>query len=237
MMALQKFQKLMTLWDYSLGKGTNVILMRHAPATADGGALSQAGKRIATEYQRNILHRVAFGDRKIKLFCADKVATRDTLKILFPFSNPSDYRQPENLNNDASDSFRKLASDCHRHLGRFCGYGVNHTYYLHYRTIFQAERLAKGIVEMAPMCRENIINIYCGQSPAIEIGLENVLGISMPQALGGLLSPLDSIHLKIIPDALVSSRLKIVPGGERSFIARINPIVGYIDNESEAFFE
>ncbi len=65
--------------------------------------------------------------------------------------------------------------------------------------------------------------IYCGHSPQIEVGCERLLNISLAE-LGGFLNPLDSIHLR--------------KNGEKiDFVARINPIVGYVDLEGEAFYK
>ncbi|MFH1661570.1 MAG: hypothetical protein ABIA02_00515, partial [Candidatus Falkowbacteria bacterium] len=83
-----------------------------------------------------------------------------------------------------------------------------------------AERMAKGIKKLF---EHDKLAIYCGHSPSIEVGCQSLLGLSLSE-FGGFLNPLDSIHLRMNEC-------------EIEFVARVNPIIGYQDLESETYYK
>ncbi len=230
-MRLRNFGKLQSLWADALNKGANVILMRHAPkAGSDNSDLSEEGRRLAIRYG-NILRLAISGG--FTLACTSKDRTARTLKYMFPFSDESIYLKPLCLEvNKVSPFVQAQADDLHRKIGRFRSYLPNHTYYfleklpgefgeksLH--TIV-SERMAAGIKNLFDIAHVANAIIYCGHSPAIEVGCEKLLRLSLSE-LGGFLNPLDSIHLKMVD-------------GKIEWVARINPIVDYVDLENETYF-
>lgn len=231
-MHLADQKKLVKLWQHAFGAGADVVVMRHAPKSgADDSDLSEEGGRLAAEYGKLLNENFGFrGSMQPFFVCTSRKRTEITLQLLFPFSDPSTYRQLPDL--DASKitpDFQSHVNLLHKEIGRWRGYAVNHTHYFleklsgrfdeenHPAAV--AERMARGI--RCLWHTPSLITIYCGHSPNIEIGLKKLLGVSLSE-LGGFLNPLDSVHLK------VKNGIK--------FVARINPIVGYVDMEGETHF-
>lgn len=231
-MHLVSENKLFELWEHAFNMGANVILMRHAPKSgSDNSDLSEEGGLLAMRYG-GVLHRCPEIAKNIPLlFCTAKIRTQRTLNLLFPSSNQSAYRQAHDLIvNKVTPFVQDQVNKIHKTVGRFRGYYGNHTYYFleklggefdeeNIHTVV-AERMAKGIKSLFDLGR---LVIYCGHSPSIEVGCEKLLNVTLSE-LGGFLNPLDSIHLK-----LVNSRIE--------WVARINPIVDYVDLENETYFK
>lgn len=211
--------------------------MRHAPkAGSEDSGLSENGRRLATEYGNLINFVASLRDVEqhdtydISVFvCTSKERTRRTLKLLFPSSSPETYLHPPDLDTANITSFvQNQVNTFHRTVCCPRGYYLNHTYYFLEQLggEFDTEnhtaigkRIARGIRSLFGF---NRTVIYCGHSPAIETGLEELLGKSLSE-LGGFLNPLDSIHLRMNEGVI-------------EWFARINPIVGYVDLESETYF-
>lgn len=230
-MRLQKSEKLLMLWHRAFFMGANVILMRHAPkAGSDDSDLSNEGEYLAIQYCEVL--RQAFAKNMPILFCTAKTRTQRTLKLLFPFTNMSTYRQLSDLRvNKVTLFVQKQVNSLHKTVGCFRGYYMNHTYYFleELGGKFDEENIHTDIAERMVRGIKSLFNlkqtvIYCGHSPAIEVGCEKLLGMSLSE-LGGFLNPLDSIHLRMMT------------GGKVELISRINPIVDYIDLESENYFD
>lgn len=234
-MRLAPPDKLIKLWQHTFNSGANVILMRHAPKSgSNDSGLSEEGIRLSLKYGRLLATIWRLRENKgmrLLFSCTSKDRTPQTLKLLFPSSKSSHYSRLSCLDAPKVTSFVQEQVDrLHRTIGRWRGYYGNHTYYFleklggqfgqeNLHTVV-AERMAKGISKLDGL---GTVTIYCGHSPSIEVGLEKLLGISLSE-LGGFLNPLDSIHLRM-------------KGFETEWIARINPIVDYVDLESETYFE
>ncbi len=232
-MYLKEAHKLWEIWNYALNQDANVVLMRHAPkAGSNLSDLSEEGKRLAERYGRMLISLDAEGFFKKAIFVhTEKSRTTATLQAVFPFSDPAVYLQPSDLVSPAVSPFVQNQVDrLHVQLGHRRGYYLNHTYYFlenlgggfdaeNLHTVV-AERMSKGIRELFEYDQ---LVIYCGHSPSIEVGCEHLLGISL-QELGGFLNPLDSIHLR-------------KTGEKIDFVARINPVIGYVDLESENYYK
>lgn len=232
-MRLAETRKLVQLWRYANKQGSNVVLMRHAPkAGSEGSDLSKNGKRLAAKYGDIIAlaHDVERDDKPVVFVCTSKKRTRQTLKLLFTSSHPKTYLHPPDLDTvNITPFIQDQVNAFHKTTGRWRGYYLNHTYYFLEQLggKFDAEnhaaigtRIAWGIRSLFLFDRTVV---YCGHSPAIETGLEKLLGKSLAE-LGGFLNPLDSIHLRISEDTI-------------EWVARINPIVDYVDLESETYFD
>ena len=151
--------------------------------------------------------------------------------MLFPQSDSWAYRQSSDLRvNKVTPFVQDQVDKLHKAVGCFRGYYGNHTYYFleklggrfdeeNIHTVV-AERMAKGIAQLFDFGK---IVIYCGHSPSIEVGVEKLLGINLSE-LGGFLNPLDSIHLRMKKDNI-------------EWVARVNPIIDYVDLESETYFK
>lgn len=229
-MHLKKSRKLLNLWLYALDKGANIVLMRHGPRLiSNDGDLSEKGKKLVIQYGEKVL--VNLLDNRLKgllLACSPKRRTADTLKLLFPFSCRQKYNRSELDDNTVSKFVQEQVDECHAGIGRWRGYHMPHTYYflenfggvdesnLHTIVAEKMKHRIKGLLSLGWSV------IYCGHSPQIEVGCERLLKISLAE-IGGFLNPLDSIHLKI-------------ENGIVEFVARVNPIIGYIDIESESFY-
>ena len=229
-MRLLEKNKLSESWNYSLKQGANVILMRHAPKSgSDESGLSEEGVKLAREYGKILKLNDPL------LICTSKQRTLDTINLLFPSSLiNAPLILPDLEVNKVSSSIDKQCKRLHAKIGHFRRYYLNHTYYfleklggtfgdklsecnLH-TTI--AERMVRGI-KLLFSYGKNVV--YCGHSPIIEVGLEKLFGLSLSE-LGGFLNPLDSIHLRKKDNRI-------------EWIARINPIVDYVDLESETHFK
>lgn len=242
-MELRESQKLKELWLKALNCGANTVLIRHGPKSGSNeSGLSEEGKYLTKEYSFT-LRDVFKGLFMPVLVCTDKIRTADTLKLLFsqlfsPLSYNFYFRTPRLNSPVISQGLQNKVVELHNKYGHFRGYFLNQTYYFFERLggdfmDYDADeshsevsrRMAIGINEDLSFIRKrssaNSV-IYCGHSPAIELGLESLLGISLPE-LGGFLNPLDSVHLKIDIEKM-------------EFVARINPIVGYRDIESESYY-
>ena len=222
--------RILKIWKYAIEQGANVVLMRHAPkAGSNESGLSEEGRRLAIRYG-NIL-RLDPIDGGL-LVCTTKDRTMYTLKYMFPFSDESAYLRPRYLEVNKVSPFVQDQVNClHKEIGRFRGYYLNHTYYFleklggrfdeeNIHTVV-AQRMVKGIKQLFEFASSSIV-IYCGHSPSIEVGCERLLGLTLSE-LGGFLNPLDSIHLRVKENKV-------------EWIARVNPIVGYVDLESETYF-
>lgn len=230
-MYLASENKLLELWKYSFAMKANVILMRHAPKSgSDESGLSEEGGSLAMRYGNVLRQCSELAENAPILFCTAKVRTQHTLNLLFPSFNPSDYRQTSDLRvNKVTPFVQDQTNEIHKTVGCFRGYYGNHTYYfleklggrfdeenIHTEV---AERMAKGIKSLFSLGQ---LVIYCGHSPGIEVGLKKLLGITLSE-LGGFLNPLDSMHLRMTDDKV-------------EWVARINPIVDYVDLENETYF-
>lgn len=232
-MQLLEKQKLLEMWNYSLDQGANVVLMRHAPKSGSNeSGLSEQGIRLTKAYGE-VLARAA-NLRNPQLLCTSKKRTTDTLYYLFPSFPARTHTITTDLEvNAISPLVEKQFPHIHVAIGHFRRYYLNHTYYFleklggtfgdpsdeaNLHTVI-AERMARGIKSLFDF---NKTVVYCGHSPSIEVGLEKLLGLSLSE-LGGFLNPLDSIHLRKY-------------GNQIQWVARINPIVGYVDLESETYF-
>lgn len=230
-MRLKNFGKLLSLWKYAIEQGSNVVLMRHAPkAGSDDSGLSEEGRRLAIWYGSIVRFAPL---REMTLACTNKDRTVKTLKHMFPFSDEAIYLRPECLEANNILSFvQDQVNEFHKEIGRFKGYLPNHSYYFLQKMDISynqddlhnviAGRMARGIGELFEIANSTNIVIYCGHSPAIEVGLEELLGLSLSE-LGGFLNPLDSVHLRMRE-------------GKIECVARINPIVDYVDLENESYF-
>lgn len=231
-MRLIRSVKLLKIWERAFDQGANVVLIRHAPkAGSDNSDVSEKGKRLAIKYGNFFRESLIFVNWDPVLFCTAKMRTQQTLKLLFPSSNPLNYRQLSDLRvNKVTPFVQDQVNKFHKTVGRFKSYCPTHTYYFleklggkfdeeNIHTVV-AKRMAKGIESLFDFGRTVI---YCGHSPSIEVGLEKLLRIKLPE-FGGFLNPLDSIHLR-----KRKNRIELV--------ARINPIVGYIDAENETYFK
>lgn len=216
--------RILKIWKYAFEQGANVVLMRHGPkAGSNESDLSEEGRQLAFRYG-NILRLAPFASPT--LACTSKDRTMYTLKYMFPFSDELAYLRPQYLEVNKVLSFvQNIVNYFHKRVGRFKGYLPNHTYYFfdkeNLHTIV-AERMVRGIEQLFEFTNFSNIVIYCGHSPAIEVGLEKLLGLTLSE-LGGFLNPLDSIHLKMKENKV-------------EWVARVNPIVGYIDVENETYF-
>lgn len=233
-MNLRDTNKLLTLWQHALENKANLILMRHGPKLGSNeSGLSLEGIRLSQDYA-HILETV-FQKKKMELIHTDKARTRDTLICLFPHRfvgcEQTQLCPEDMLSNIVTPSLQDQCNKLHREIGHPRSYFVNHTYYFmeQWGAKFDCEnlkvigeRMAKGIQLLASTNAP--VTIYCGHSPAIEVGCEALLNISLSE-LGGFLNPLDSIHLNVRSD------------GSVHFVARVNPIIGYRDIESETYFD
>lgn len=230
-MYLARENKLLELWKHSFIMGANVILMRHAPKSgSDDSDLSEEGRSLAFRYGNVLRQCPEIANNLPILFCTAKARTQSTLNLLFPSFNPSDYRQASDLRvNKVTPFVQGQTDEIHKTIGRFRDYYGNHTYYFLEKLGGQfdeenirtevAERMAKGIKSLFNF---GPLVIYCGHSPSIEVGCEKLLNVSLSE-LGGFLNPLDSIHLRMADNKV-------------EWVVRINPIVGYVDLESETYF-
>ncbi len=229
-MRLKKLSELFRTWSYASDiMDANVVLMRHGPRLAtNDGDLSEEGEVLIRQYGK-ILAAIARLENAL-LACTAKKRTFDTLKLLFPFSSSEEYhRLPELDDNNVSKFVQKQVDELHIRIGRWRGYYMTHSYYfLEALGGVDSSGLHNMVAEKMKRRIENLFSfnkpvIYCGHSPQIEVGCERLLNISLAE-LGGFLNPLDSIHLR--------------KNGEKiDFVARINPIVGYVDLEGEAFYK
>lgn len=233
-MRLANPSKLLKLWQRARDQKANVVLMRHAPKSdSDNSELSEEGKRLAVEYGHILRADIYFWQKYPRLIGTSKNRTAGTLKLMFPLSNPLDYPYLADLDvNKVSPDVQRQCDELHEKIGRFRGYYLNHTYYFleklggrfdeeNPHTVV-AERMARGIRSLLD---SGLPTIYCGHSPAIEVGVMKLLGLSLSE-LGGFLNPLDSIHLKI----------NELNNRKAEWVVRINPIADYVDLESETYF-
>lgn len=230
-MKLKEASKLLEIWRYAIDQGANVVLMRHAPkAGSNETELSKDGIQIARDYGE-ILSGLSPDFLEKVIFCrTDKLRTKDTLKAVFPFSSPKKYLHLPDLDSPkVSPEVQEQVNRLHDKIGRWRGYYLNHTYYFleelggryDKEDLFSVVgiRMVDGIKKLFGYKRAVV---YCGHSPSIEISCELLLDITLGE-LGGFLNPLDSVHLRKRKNGI-------------EFIARINPIVDYMDLESEMFF-
>ncbi len=229
-MYLKEDQKLLEIWNYALDQGANVVLMRHAPkAGSNLSDLSEEGEQLAKQYGRILIPEDSL--KKAIFVRTEKSRTTATLQAVFPFSDPAAYLRPGNLiSPNVSPSVQEQVDRLYVQAGHWREYYLNHTYYFlenlegrfdkeNLHTVV-AERMSKGIRELF---EHNQLVIYCGHSPSIEVGCEHLLGVSLSE-LGGFLNPLDSVHLRKTEEKI-------------DFVARINPIIGYVDLESESYYK
>ncbi|MFC1756645.1 hypothetical protein ACFLZC_00585 [Patescibacteria group bacterium] len=220
-------RRLVGLWRHFFKKEASVVLMRHAPKYgSDSSGLSKEGRLFAQKYgcvlaRANYLKDITFVD-------TDKQRTTDTLNLMFNISGGA--MRFNDLNSPRISSFvQRQVEDLHMKVGRFRNYFLNHTYYFLERLggEYDAEhlhkvvalRMATGIIKLFEF-EQNLV-VYCGHSPSIEVGCEKLLGKNLSE-IGGFLNPLDSIHLKKTNNQI-------------EFVGRINPILGYVDLESENY--
>ncbi|MBP9822366.1 MAG: hypothetical protein KBC81_02920 [Candidatus Pacebacteria bacterium] len=224
-------------WRYSNNSvnGVNVILMRHGPKSgSNNSGLSDPGAMITQQYGRLLCRE--FGvvwAASNGMYHTEKRRTRDTLSLMFPFLNQENFGTMALLNSQAiSAGLQEQVNRLHLERGRWLGYYLNHTYCL-LESLggvfpadspedclpFIADEAARGIKQLGSV-EDNGKILFCGHSPKIELGVAKLLGVSILE-LGGFLNPLDSIHLRIVD-------------GHATWVSRINPIVGYIDAESES---
>jgi hypothetical protein len=238
-MQLQNLDKLLEKWSYAFKNKALVTLMRHAPKSGSNeSGLSEEGKRLATEYGK--IFRSLFEPKfdvfldkfgEFIFFRSEKERTAQTLELVFPWSKPDEYYQCSLLqSNYVSPRVQDQVYELHRKTGHWRGYYLNQTYYflqelggsfeeennIHTKI---TERMVEGILNLFAI-KQPVI--YCGHSPAIEAACIRLLGISLSE-FGGFLNPLDSIHIS-------------QENGKFNLITRINPIVGYVDLESETYY-
>lgn len=223
--------KLLELWQYALDQKANVVLMRHAPKSgSDNSGLSEEGESLAIEYGHILRAGADLWRENPRLIGTSKNRTARTLKLMFPLSDPLHYPYLADLDvNKVSLGVQRQCNELHEKIGRFRGYYLNHTYYFLEKLGGQfdeenphtvvAKRMVRGIRSLLD---SSLPVIYCGHSPSIEIGAMKLLGLSLSK-LGGFLNPLDSVHLRM-------------NNGKAEWVARVNPIVDYIDLESETYF-
>lgn len=230
-MRLAETCKLVQLWRYACAQRSGVVLMRHAPkAGSEDSGLSKEGKKLTSAYSVVFDRVIEFNAHATAFACTNKERTQETLKLLFPSSSPEIYfRLPDLDTANITPFIQNQVNTFHERVGRWRGYCLNHTYYFLEQLggTFDTEdhtaigkRIARGIRALFGF---NLTVIYCGHSPAIETGLQELLGKSLSE-LGGFLNPLDSIHLRATGDTI-------------ELVARINPIVDYVDLESETYFD
>ena len=231
-MYLAQSHKLNQKWTHALNEGANIILMRHAPkADSDNSDLSTEGEELAKAYGYMLDPLTYDLLVNLRLYCTSKGRTANTLKLLFPKSNSENFiRFPELDAPKVSNLVQDQCNNLHVNVGHWRGYYLNHTYYFleklggkydkeNIHTVV-AERMILGIRKLSNHPGQNL---YCGHSPTLEVACEHLLNTTLAE-LGGFLNPLDSIHLKM-------------SGNKVEFVARINPIVGYADLESEAYYK
>lgn len=231
-MQLARAEKLLQIWRYSLDRGTNVILMRHAPkAGSNESDLSAEGVALTKSYSC-ILDSIWPDLRAARFLCTSKSRTSHTLRELFPRALGNFEILSDLDANTITSEIEKRGPQLHTEVGRWRGLTVSQTYYfltdwqefdwrldLHGESLGEvAQRMTEVILSLAD-CK---LTIYCGHSPQIEVACEKLLDVSLLE-LGGFLNPLDSLHLKITSET-------------KELVARVNPIVGYVDLESETYF-
>ena len=231
-MKLLEDQKLLQRWRFALEAGVNIVVMRHAPKSGnDNSDISDGGMRLITEYAI-ILQKL--GDlipTNTTFVTTTKERTKQTIQLLFPYlATPDRLSFVSDLDTPPiTEEHQQLTLDAHRKIGHHRNYFVTHTYYFLEKLGYEddsclhtavAERMVRGFKHLGSLSQ---MVVYCGHSPSIEVGLEHLLGISILE-LGGFLNPLDSIHLRSV-------------AGRLEFVCRINPIVGYVDAESQTFYD
>lgn len=233
-MELRKADQLLQMWQRALNQGENLVLMRHGPKSGSNeSGLSKQGEKLTSQYAGVLEPLWLKWLSSATLIRTSKARTKETLKLLFPKSSQSVYKFLPGLDSPpVSDELQQQANQLHTAIGRWRGYFLNHTYYFleelggkypvaeeNLRTLI-AEKAASGI---RTLLEEDRLTVFCGHSPSLEAGIIKVLGISLSE-LGGFLNPLDSIHL-------------VMNSGRVKWVVRINPIRGYIDLESETYFQ
>ena len=230
-MKLLEDKKLLQRWRFALEAGANIVVMRHAPKSgSDNSDLSDEGARLATEYSTVLQRLGELIPSDIKFVATTKERTRQTIQLLFPrLATPERLGFVLDLDTPPiTEEHQQMTLDAHRKFGHQRHYLVTHTYYFLEKLGYLdssclhttvAERMVRGFKNLNSLSRSVI---YCGHSPSIEVGLERLLGIPILE-LGGFLNPLDSIHLKATEDQI-------------ELVCRINPIVDYVDAESQTFY-
>ena len=229
-MHLKEPSKLLEVWRYALGEGASIILMRHGPkAGSDQSGLSEAGQKLTQEYG-GVLRNLGGVFDKMLLAATSKDRTIETLKLMFPESDPGQYLKPPELDTiRVTPEAQRSCDDLHARLGHWRGYTVSQTFYYLQKytgsddTGLHGEvkkRIVDGIRKLLAYQQPVI---YCGHSPQTEAAVAELTGLDLAE-LGWFLDPLSSIHLRM-------------RGGTIEFIARVNPIIGYIDLEAEAYYQ
>lgn len=230
-MKLKPAGQLLAIWHYAVQNGATVVLMRHAPkAGSDQSGLSPAGRRLAKTYGL-ILKKLKLSG--VVLVGTDRSRTVDTLRLLFPDIAPDAYISLPQLRAPGVDNqLQKTVNYYHRRIGYPRGYTVSQTYYFleqlggSYGEL--DNQLHTAITERVMLGIKNLFThqrlvIHCGHSPPLEAACCRLLGMTLPE-LGGFFNPLDSLHLRM-------------SGGKIQLVARLNPIVGYVDLESETYYQ
>lgn len=229
-MHLKEASKILEVWEYALKERANIIVMRHGPkAGSDQSDLSEEGLKLTEEYGKILMNLGTALDGTI-LVATSKSRTTATLKAMLPDSEPDKYLRPPELDTViVTLETQRDTDDFHAELGHWRGYTVSQTYFylqrytggddgrLHSEVI---PRVAKGIKKLFDYARPVI---YCGHSPQSEAAVAKLTGIDLTE-LGWFLNPLSSLHLRM-------------QNGKIGFVARINPIIGYIDLESEIYYK
>lgn len=229
-MRLKEPSKILEIWKYALEKGANVVVMRHGPkAGSDQSDLSEEGLKLTEEYGK-ALKNLGPAFANVLLVVTSKSRTIATLKAMFPNSEPDRYFRPPELDTViVTPETQKSTDDFHAQFGHWRGYTVSQTYfYLQRYTGCDDGRLHSEVVKRVAAGVRKLFDyqrlvIYCGHSPQSEAAVAKLTGIDLTE-LGWFLNPLSSLHLRM-------------QNGKTEFIARINPIVGYIDLESEIYYK
>lgn len=230
-MRLGKPGYLTRVWEHALNQEANLVLMRHAPKSGgDQSGLSAEGEILAVKYGKILRSR--FPDLKnAALACTSKERTQNTLKLMFPKSNPEKYLKPADLEvNKVSPHVQNQVDELNKKIGCWLGYTSQMTYCFleelggHFdeenlHTVV-VPRMIKGI---NALLEKGSLVIYCGHSPAIELVMAEILQKSIAE-IGGFLNPLDSFHLQ--------NR-----GGKIELVARVNPIINYMDARARRFLK
>lgn len=234
-MKLRNPRHILKIWQYAIEQGANVVLMRHGPKSgSNDSGLSEQGKVIVQQYGGVLKSLGSVWLNHALLYHTEKPRTLETLCLLFPESNPTLYHTLPKLNSQLiSAGLQEQVNRFHLLKGRWLGYYLNHTYCLleSLGGTFPADspeecldhiatEAADGVKELLALNRQVL---FCGHSPKLELGTAELLGRNMLE-LGGFLNPLDSFHLRF-------------NHGRAKLVVRVNPILDYVDLESEGYLE